>query len=259
MLYDNCVIQAPDGMSLSRCGLKKAHWYLERSLADVVAGSDPLTIRLRFEPSGRQGADDPQMQEGKPNICVVCGTPDDLTRHHIIPYSFIRHMELKYKIDIIRDIFPVCAPCHMQYEKISWMKRHEMARKLGIPIYGIRNEEMTKVRRATGASATLLKYGHKIPEDKKLALHKIIREFLGQEIITEEDLIKLRGYEIKKRLDYVPFSKYVAERVSNYDEFAREWRQHFVDSMKPKHMPESWKIDRKTESVWIPSRFRSHI
>lgn len=252
-IFDNCIIQAPDGVNLSRCGMKKLRWYLNQGLADMVS-SDPPTIRLRFEPSGRQGLHDPLLMDGKPNICVVCGTGEDLTRHHIVPYSFIRHMELEYKVDIIRDIFPLCRKCHNDYEEKSQEKRHAMAEEMGVPIHGIRSEEVKKIRKAMGAAAAVHKHGKKMPETRKEELLAMVKDFLGKDEVTDEDLHILRKYQITQRDDYVNFSKHVAENVKDYNEFAREWRTHFVETMNPKYMPERWRVDRKTENVWIPAR-----
>jgi len=52
-VYENCRMVAPDGELLSNCDTKKAQWYLERGLAEQIKDS-PLTIRLTFEPNGRQ-------------------------------------------------------------------------------------------------------------------------------------------------------------------------------------------------------------
>ena len=253
MIFDNCLIQAPDGVNLSRCGMKKAEWYLNNDLADVVE-NDPFTIRLRFEPSGRRGLGDPLLLDGKPNICVVCGTSEDLTRHHIIPYSFIKYMKVEYKVDIIRDIFPLCEQCHGDYEKLSMEKRKEMADDLGVSLYGIEQEEMRKVRKAMGCAAALQKYSDKIPQDRQEELRATLRDFLGKQDLTEEDLDYVRKYKISDREDYVNFSRYVAESVTDYSEFAREWREHFVATMNPQHMPDAWKVDRKTKNVWVPQR-----
>lgn len=252
-LFDNCIIQAPDGTNLSRCGRKKLQWYLNRDMAYLV-GDNPLTIRLRFEPSGRRGLDDPLLMDGKPNICVVCGTTEDLTRHHIIPYSFIRHMDLEYKVDIIRDIFPLCRSCHNNYEEKSQEKRHEMAARMGVPINGIASDEIRKVRKVMGAAVAVLKHGKKMPPHRREELLVVVREFLNKQEVTENDLQTLREYEITKRDDYVNFSKYVVSQVGDYNEFARDWRMHFMTTMNPKFMPAKWKIDRRTENVWVPNR-----
>lgn len=256
MLFDNCIIQAPDGVNLSRCGNKKVRWYIQNGLADIVA-ENPTTIRLKFEPSGRCGLKDPLLMDGKPNICVVCGVTENLTRHHIIPYSFIKHMKIEYKVDIIRDIFPCCEYCHHEYEKKSMERRNQMAKELGIPLNGIDSEEMRKIRKATGAAVALTDVKNIIPECRKEQLRQIIRNFTGKSEVSNEDLESLTNYRIDEREDYVCFSKYVAEQVVDYNDFAREWREHFVSTMQPKYMPEAWKTDRKTGVVWVPKRMRN--
>lgn len=253
ILFDNCLIQAPDGMNLSRCSLKKLQWYLDHGLADKVEDNPP-TIKLRFEPSGRAGMSDPLLLDGKPNLCVVCGVDEDLTRHHIIPYSFIRYMDIEYKVDILKDIFPLCRPCHNEYEKKSFEKRQEFAQRYNIPMFGIETNEIATVRKAMGAAHALLLDGEKIPEDRKRILTKRVTGFLKKDHLTDEDLMYVKKYKIKERGDYKNFSKAVAEMVEDYNEFAKEWRTHFVETMQPKHMPETWKIDRKTKNVWVPPR-----
>jgi len=256
-IFDNCIIQAPDGQNLSRCGKKKVKWYLNQELAHLINEEDPTIIRLNFEPSGREGVNDPLLIDGKPNICVVCGTDEDLTRHHIVPYSFIKYMPVECKVDIIRDIFPLCETCHNEYEKYSMDKRLELAEEMGIDVSGISVEEARRTHHAIGAAAALLKYKDKIPEEKQKKLWGKVREFLGKEDVSEEDLRQLHGHKVTERPDYVNFSKRVANAVEDYSEFARGWREHFVETTHPKYMPKVWKTDRKTENVWVPKRMLS--
>lgn len=252
-LFDNCIIKAPDGESLSRCGMKKLKWYINQGLADLVS-NDPPTIRLKFEPSGRCGIDDPLLLDGKPNVCVVCGTTEHLTRHHIIPYCFVKHMAVEYKVDIIRDIFPLCRECHNEYEAKSYHKKLKMAEDAGMCVNGIADEEIQKVRRAMGAAGALLEHREKMPIERLKYLYDILRNFLDKEDITEDDMCKVKKYQITKRGDYISFSKHIAINVKDYNEFAKDWRIHFVMTMNPEYMPKKWKIDRKTENVWVPKR-----
>lgn len=256
-IFDNCIIQAPDGQNLSRCGKKKVKWYLNQELAHLVNEENPTIIRLNFEPSGREGVNDPLLMDGKPNICVVCGTDEDLTRHHIVPYSFIKYMQVKYKVDIIRDIFPLCETCHNKYEKHSNHKRAEIAEEMGIDVSGITPGETRRIHHAVGAASALLKYVDKIPEEHQERLWEIVREFSGKEDLDEVDLHQIQTYKVTERPDYINFSRRVAEAVENYNEFARGWREHFVETMEPKYMPKVWKTDRKTENVWVPKRMLS--
>jgi hypothetical protein len=52
-VYEGCKMVAPDGEVLSNCDSKKIKWYLDRDLAEVIS-ENPLTIRLKFEPNGRE-------------------------------------------------------------------------------------------------------------------------------------------------------------------------------------------------------------
>lgn len=256
-IYDNCIIQAPDGVNLSRCGLKKLNWYLRYNLADKISDNPP-TIRLRFEPQGRQGLEDPLLLDGKPNICVVCGVDDELTRHHIVPYSFIRYMRVEYKVDIIRDIFPLCRYCHNEYEKKSWDLRQEIARRMEIPIYGLSSEMLTNIRKATKAASALLRHRNSMPQQRIEHMESIVKDFLKVNELTTEQLASVSNQNIRERDDYTSFSKQVAEKITDYNAFAREWRTHFVETMKPRFMPEAWKIDRLTvaENIWVPDRMK---
>ena len=166
-------------------------------------------------------------------------------------------MDAKYRMDIIRDILPLCRECHDRYERKSDERRDEIAQSHGIPRHGIEGGMAYKVRKAIGAAKALLDHGDKIPGDRREELLGVIKEFLSKDVVTAEDLESLRKYKIRERADYVSFSKHVADSVADYNEFAREWRTHFVETMKPEHMPAKWCIDRKTEHVWVPERIRN--
>jgi hypothetical protein len=51
-LYDNCIIESPEGEFLCACDKKKIEWYLKRKLA-ILIKQDPITIKLTFTPSGK--------------------------------------------------------------------------------------------------------------------------------------------------------------------------------------------------------------
>lgn len=246
-MFDNCIIQAPDGIPLSRCSLKKLNWYLSRNLATLVGEN---TIRLRFEPRGRSGIDSPITLMPKPNLCVVCGATEDLTRHHIIPYCYIKNIKTDVRFDVVNDIFLLCDPCHTSYERLSYEKKRELASKYGFDIGNSECFINIQVNKASSAARTLLKYRDVIPTERVEHLESLVKECLGKDRLTDDDLhlIMTEPKKLKVNVSGHVVTK-MTDEFRRYDEFAREWRQHFVDIMQPKHMPPEWSIDRQA-IIW---------
>jgi len=243
-LYDNCIIQAPDGEMLSRCNTKKANWYIDKGLAVAVA-NDPLTIRLKFEPSGRNDSD-PFTIEAKQNICVVCGDVEDLTVHHVIPYCFIRCMPKGSAAHNIHDCLALCRPCHVAYEERANEKKLELSKRYDIPTTGEHGgERYVRTSKIIGMSIALVgKTKRPIPEERQKEIRQELIAILGYEP-THEELVTYANTNFKTfKNDYKTFGEMLIERLESLDEFAREWRQHFVDTMKPKYLPNHWKVDR---------------
>lgn len=91
-LYDNCLMQAPDGELLCTCDRKKAEWYVIKELAEIVTDQPTYTIRLKFEPKGRAVGDvGKYYQMAKENKCVVCGAKDSYIRKNVVPRDYRRH------------------------------------------------------------------------------------------------------------------------------------------------------------------------
>lgn len=77
--YSNCRMLAQDGSELAACDLKKICWYVEKGLAEWVAGhgrdSEQPTIQLNFQHKTAdqlQGVDAGFYFEVKRNQCVGC-------------------------------------------------------------------------------------------------------------------------------------------------------------------------------------------
>lgn len=247
MIFDNCIIEAPDGVKLSRCCAKKANWYLTNNLASKIS-DNPLTVRLNFEPSGRLGLTDPLLEEGKPNHCVVCGITENLTRHHIVPYSFVKHVKFATRSDVICDIMPLCRPCHDRYEDKSYEKRLELAQRFDCPIYGLNQNELVRIRHATSAAHTLLRHRENLPPERAEFLESLVKEFISKDELTVEDLKATSKARINNQPNYKNFAKLVTDSMS-YDEFAKEWRIHFLETMSPQFMPKGWEVNRKSIPV----------
>ena len=49
---------------------------------------EPLTVQLKFEPSGRPVTEANYYLQNKQNRCVVCGHQDSYTKKNIIPNEY---------------------------------------------------------------------------------------------------------------------------------------------------------------------------
>ncbi|XP_019407600.1 PREDICTED: exonuclease 3'-5' domain-containing protein 2 isoform X4 [Crocodylus porosus] len=78
-LYDNCFLHAPDGQPLCTCDRKKAQWYLDKGIGELVS-MDPFVVKLQFEPSGRPESQVDYYLTVKENLCVVCGKRESYIR-----------------------------------------------------------------------------------------------------------------------------------------------------------------------------------
>ena len=112
-IYENSMILAPDGEILCKWDKKKINWYLERNLATKIS-DDPLTIKLKFEPSGRgvtafdgEKFDDEFYVEYRINQWVVCGREENYLRFQIVPSEYRVYFPEKYKAHRSHDVLLV--------------------------------------------------------------------------------------------------------------------------------------------------------
>lgn len=242
-LFDNCVILAPDGVLLGRCERKRLDWYLSRDIAELV---DPNTIRLKFEPSGRRGVNDPFNQQGKPNLCIVCGTTKDLSRHHVIPHAIVKFFPDEFKEHNGHDVLPLCVPCHNQYEAKSHEKKQALADQFGVSIAGHWDSGLKGVSEAIADAKSLRWHGDKMPAERRQEMLNGIRAIMGN--ISDQEIVELSNQTFTKaRSDfgYRPLGKILVDGIEDLNAFAVSWRQHFVDVMQPKYLPEFWDINRQ--------------
>ncbi|CAO1397422.1 unnamed protein product [Diamesa hyperborea] len=258
-LYDNCQLQAPDGQLLCTCQKKKAEWYLSNNLASHVS-DDPFTVRLNFEPAGRAVGDvGKYYQAAKENNCVVCGKSENLIRKNVVPREYRKHFPLVMKDHTSHDVLLLCMHCH-QMSNISEIKqRQNLGDKCNAPIHEplpdnieeeIQQREIQKVARA-------LHFGNaKIPGKRQEELRIKLQELCPDKQITTEFIAELAELPrvVRKNEDFVGHGELVAnyyKKNEGLTALERMWRQHFLDTMKPKYLPELWSVDHNTEKLEI--------
>jgi len=243
-LYGNCVMLSPEGQTLCLCDQKKINWYLSRNLA-VLERTDPPTIRLKFTPKGNGKADFPYYVSEKKNICVCCGGKTGLTKHHCIPHCFRRFFPRAYKSHNCHDIVLLCDECHIKYEIYANQLKHKLLTEYGISaILRIPDEDLHLIGIAKKANA-LVRYRDKMPLKRIKELEAVIKNHLGKEELTEEDVKAVQACDPRFCFpsEGDRFGKQLVDKISNIPEFIILWRKHFVDTMNPQHLPKFWDVE----------------
>lgn len=111
----------------------------------------------------------------------------------------------------------------------------------------IEDPELKKVKSAAKA----LNYaGHKLPRDRRQQLTLIVQKHfsnasdLTPEMITEAAMMETR----KENSNFVSHGQEVVKMVCEEGkllEFEKTWRQHFLDTMDPQHLPPLWSVDHR--------------
>lgn len=241
--YGNYKVLSPNGSHMFTCGEKKANWYLRRGLADIIQETPPI-IQINFEPNGPGNADNQFFLQGRQNICVSCGSDEQLTRHHIVPFCYRKHMPDNIKNHDAYDVMPLCHECHEKYEKSANKLKQEIAQELDI----VKEKKLvTEIpSKVIKSAAAILHHGKSIPAEKKQELIKIIQEYFGREIKLD-DIKEVANFTRMPRV--LPSkSEYlcVIEKLSNdeIESFICRWRKHFILALSPKFLPDFWNVNR---------------
>ena len=239
-LYGNWLVKSPDGIEMFYTDSRRVKWYLDRSLA-VIEDEDVRIMRLTFTPNGL-GQHRPNKSLTKyHNLCVVCGSSENLTRHHVIPYCYRRFFPENMKTHKCEDIVGLCVDCHNTYEKYALCKKRDLAESFGDPLHYIIPIEGAKEKlHISGFAKTLVKdIENKIPANRKKEMIQRIAQSLGREV-TDDDLKQLSKEKINLNMGESHGQKIVS-KISNLDDFIQSWRDHFVSCMSPKYLPKEWK------------------
>ena len=232
-----------------RCGEKKFNWYVSRGLAVQV---DSHTAKLTFEPKGNGNYGDNYLMGPKDNRCVVCGTDDalKLTRHHVVPHCYRKFFPPEYKNHNHFDILPVCRTCHDVYEhRFADQLKASLSEKYSAPLDGVTHSVRIEESKAVKYAITLLKpRAVKIPEARRREMLDLIVAVIRHEP-SQQDLEELsqRLVNTTEIDDY--HGQMVVSRLDDLFAFAMLWRQHFMDMMQPKFLPERWDIRRGLEKI----------
>uniref|UniRef100_A0A1A8NID8 Exonuclease 3'-5' domain-containing protein 2 n=1 Tax=Nothobranchius pienaari TaxID=704102 RepID=A0A1A8NID8_9TELE len=253
-LYDNCFLYAPDGQPLCTCDKKKAKWYLDKGIGELQS-EDPFIVRLLFEPSGRPDSQQDYYLTAKENLCVVCGKADSYIRKNIVPHEYRRHFPIEMKDHNSHDILLLCTGCHAASNVHDGFLKQQLAEEFAAPQgceEGVRLLEDSDRRRVRSAARALLSAREGLPEQRREELQALIRNFLNmskEQQLTDEVLQQAAGLETRILNEaYIPHGLKVVrahaeQGLQGLMDLERRWRQHFLNTMQPRHLPPLWSVD----------------
>ncbi|XP_052000962.1 exonuclease 3'-5' domain-containing protein 2-like [Xyrauchen texanus] len=251
-LYDNCFLHAPDGQPLCTCDKKKAKWYLEKGIGELVS-EDPFIVRLLFEPSGRPESQKDYYLIAKENLCVVCGKAESYIRKNIVPHEYRRHFPAEMKDHNSHDILLLCTSCHAASNVHDGILKQQLVEEYSAPQgceVGVRLLEDTGRRRVRSAARALLSASNGMPESRREELLSIIQSFFcnDHQDVTQEML--QRAAALETRIFNESFVSHGVKVVRAYAErglpglmeLEHRWRQHFLTTMHPRYLPPLWSV-----------------
>lgn len=223
--YDNYKMIHPDGTLMCFCSKKKANWYVNRNLATL----DGYNVLLSFVPNGY--GDPNSILEGRANICVISGSTENLTKHHVIPTQYRKHFRHKYKDKNSSDLMVLTRDTHDEYELHATDFKNILYKE-----YGTTDliNKFKEINEAKSINRTLTKHFNKLPITKQIYLQMRLDGILERCDLTIEDL---------SDINYDPFED-INKIIVNYlgeINLIVLWKLHFIKFGKPKYLPSWWK------------------
>ncbi|KAG7304202.1 hypothetical protein JYU34_011140 [Plutella xylostella] len=261
-LYTNCFLRDPDGDLLCTCDKKKALWYVEKQLADIIQ-DEPLIVQLRFEPAGRSVGDVGRYYTlQKENRCVVCGSSDSYIRKNVVPREYRKYFPEVMKDHSSHDVVLLCAGCHQRSNMLDRGVRARLAAECGAPLAPAGGSakfiEDNAAKKVKSAARALLHQSkrHVLPPARVKELEGIILENYPQsDEITQELLEEAANIQVVyENEDYESHGNKVVEHYSRHEGLLRLeelWRRHFLASMRPRHLPPLWSLTHNEERLRI--------
>jgi hypothetical protein len=235
-IYGNYQVLSPDGILMFRCDLKKINWYIKRDLAEFL---DERTIKLKFKPNGLGNHNKSFGLSLMENKCVVCGSDEFLTKHHVVPISYRKHFPIELKSHNFHDVLSMCANCHESYERKADLIKLEISKKYNAPINGEIIDRKNEVKWSKIASTLLGDYS-KIPKSRIKQLKSDIKSHFNIKRLTNKRLKNISS--IKSTVIKKTHGEIVLGSITDIQEFIEMWREHFIINTSPKYLPQNWSI-----------------
>jgi len=251
-VYDNCLMENVDGTTMSTCSNKKIDWYISQGLAKLV-NDNPRTIRLNFPADIKKPKDNFSVLP-RENICIVCGSCEYFHKKNIIPKEFVRYIPTEYKSHTSHDTLLICHFCFIKSNAFDLTLRKKLFEKCQIHELNPHDSQMNpthmKIIKSKNLAKTLLNCRDKLSDNtrNKLKLEIAKTYNIKPDRVFDTFLETLITIKYLKYENYKQHSSAAEKVVKHFleqnamNELKAMCRQHFLDAMKPKHLPHLWSV-----------------
>lgn len=236
-IYESYSMHSPAGDFMCYCNKKKAQWYINKNLA---VWKNDKTFQLIFEPNGKGKSNNPYYTQEIKNRCVVCGSENELNKHHVVPYVFRSRLSLELKESNHHDVLATCINCHEYYEEKANLLKKEIANELDISMTSGMSVEQIKNRKILSAMSLLEKIQNGEVTGVPVERVSFLKEKASQDLVED---ISPKG---------AVWADQIMKIITTDDEiftFVKRWRKHFVDTMKPQYLPKHWSVEAPLEKA----------
>jgi hypothetical protein len=226
----------PDGTVMFRGLEKKANWYASRNLVREVA---PYTLQFLIEPKGRGRAGISFFTEEYADICVVCGTTECLTKHHIVPRCYRIHLGSSEKHANHYDVALLCEDCHHRYEQFALRLKKKLAARYDDPMSDCYDPLPMRIFKL---ASSFVNYGHFMPQARKDYILDTLALLLGF-VPSNSQMFEMAAIKPVKEVSQGDHGKKIVAYQKDIQRFIKFWRRNFVRRMKPKFLNPHWQVD----------------
>ena len=156
---------------------------------------------------------------------MVCGSGNELTKHHVVPYQYRKYFPDEYKSKSSFDVLCLCKTCHNEYELKADVLKDDLLAQFNLESY---TKDVQRVSRSIHA---LENYSEWIEGDRKQRMVSDIEDFFYDSLDNILD-----GEEI----EFESATSLLMKNIKDIEGFIIMWRKHFVEHTNAKSLPQEW-------------------
>lgn len=159
---------------------------------------------------------------------------------------------LLFNLKMAHDVVILCPDCHLDCKKMATKRMKFMERQCRVdPNTAIPHFVDGKLHKIKSCALALLRWRHKLPPttigeyEGLIRIHFDIPE--AQKVTTTHVKEATEIEPSKPNPNFVPTSDVVVASLcqddASIETFVKGWREHFVETMDPQHLPKGWSVN----------------